>query len=1024
MTALRDATMKATTINQRVARRAGWALLALAAALGCGEDFSVVPVRNLERPSDLGFACLAVVETPSGPAVSGRPMAFCHSPEIDKLDPRVNLNNRAQGTFGLATNTARGELAAIDFDLAEYRVSPLLDLDPRNPGYNQLPVGALPEVISVSDDSCRAVTANRGSCDLSLVDLSRLMAPQFPVRTASTGTGSVVSHIRFLAGTTEMRASPYEVSMLPTGHWAPTQSMAREQPAPACRAEGVARPEGPVPWRALVTFPGCDLVALVDLPSGAIVSSLRIQPDGTAIDSGQGPACPAECPDVVGGPPPAPGATGTLGVGALAVLPDGDRAYVGATRSQFVTPIDITPAGLVAAAPLELAEAPGGITRLRLSVNPYGANLAAGGRFLGERGTFMYAFARDGTVRVIDLNRTTPMGRERECDVNVDPNTLFSNTDTMCHPVTEGRPRRLLATGPGLRIPVSEQPEVAPPVPVDIAFAQIGVNPIGLLLASNGQIYHVALNGVLASQGLGARLPTLPHNFRRISYSPGSVAGGDPIVIAEPERQFTANRTPFPTRVGFNSRLDGPRIESYGDNKYVEFPRAYAAVPEDFDLTWEGVLPGTERGSAQLDPGNPAGLTLTDPGADFCRAGVEEGDILALTGCEQDVDCDRDRRGLAVCHRAAPGAQGVCLPRDFVADEERLRVCRPEFSSRRRYQVKEVFRGRLTLAVRLDEVPLPRIYACQEHADCQPGPAHQPGVTPGDPGFMCLAHGGGTERRCLKTCGERAPDGTWRLNDRLCRAGHLCADVGDAMFGPMCIEAPPPRPECMPLPVSYRVQAGHSYLAASSALPYLGSRREEPSTDRWGGRCVPDPTRNPLHGQRIPLSAPHCTNVADGTAAATVVNKLSPEAMGGWGNPCLFRSANGDGGGNQEHVKALFENPNVRLVFTNLEQYVGDSAAVRVSVQGGFSPLRVRPTRPSVDFRLGVRIVTGPMDSSLALTDAIEGTPPPYLFVVDQGRTSTSLSRGQILRINPRPSQIFPGGFIDSPDSNSLFPIQ
>jgi hypothetical protein len=164
--------------------------------------------------------------------------------------------------------------------------------------------------------------------------------------------------------------------------------------------------------------------------------------------------------------------------------------------------------------------------------------------------------------------------------------------------------------------------------------------------------------------------------------------------------------------------------------------------------------------------------------------------------------------------------------------------------------------------------------------------------------------------------------------------------------------------------------------------------------------------------------------VADGTAAATVVNKLSPEAMGGWGNPCLFRSANGDGGGNQEHVKALFENPNVRLVFTNLEQYVGDSAAVRVSIQGGFSPLRVRPTRPSVDFRLGVRIVTGPMDSSLALTDAIEGTPPPYLFVVDQGRTSTSLSRGQILRINPRPSQIFPGGFIDSPDSNSLFPIQ
>jgi hypothetical protein len=1024
--AVREASMKSTnamTIKTRSAcRGAGLPLLALTGALSCGEDFSVVPVRNLERPSDLGFACLALVDTPSGPVVSGRPMSFCHSP--DKLDPRVDLNNRAQGTFGLATNTSRGELAAIDFDLAEYRVSPLLDLDPRNPGYNQLPVGALPEVISVSDDGCRAVTANRGSCDLSLVDLSRLMAPQFPVRTPSTGAGSVVSHVRFMAGMTEMRAAPHEVSILPTGQWVDRQEQAREQPAPACRAEGIARPDGPVPWQALVTFPGCDLVALVNLPSGAIVSSLRIQPDGTAIDAGQNPACPAECPDVAGGMPPAPGIAGTLGVGALAVMPEGNRAYVAAARSPFVTPIDVSPTALVANAPLELAEGPGGITRLRLSANIYGPNLPFGGRFLGERGMFMYGFARDGSVRVIDLNRT-PMGRERECDVNVDPNTLFSNLDSVCHPVAENRPRRLLATGPGLRIPVSEEPDVAPPVPVDIAFAQVGLIPTGFLLASNGQIYHLALNGAVGSQAVSRDLPTLPHNFRRVGVTPGSVAGGFPFVIAEPERQFTTNRTPFPTRVGFNSRLDGPRVEGYGDNKYVEFPRAYGAVPEDFDISWEGVLPGTDRGNAHLDPADPAGLTLTDPGADFCRSGVEEGDILALLGCEQDFDCDRERRGLAVCHRASPGAQGVCLPRDFAADEERLRVCRPEFSSRRRYQVKEVFRSRLTLAVRLDEVPQPRLYACQEDSVCQPGPSHQPGTTPGDPGFRCLAPGGGADRRCLKTCGERAPDGSFILNDRLCRAGHVCADVGDAALGPLCIEAPLPRPECLPLSLAYRVQAGQAYLTRSSAVPFLASRREEPSPDRWGGRCLPDPTRNPLYGQRIPMTAPHCTNVVDGPGAtAEVVVKAPPEAMGGWGNPCLFRGPNGDAGGGQEHVKALFENPNVRLVFTNLEQYVGDAAAVRVSIQGGFSPLRVRPTRPSVDFRLGARILTGPMDSSLSISDTIDGAPPPYLFVVDQGRTSTSLSRGQILRINPRPSQVFPGGFIDSPDSNSLFPIQ
>jgi hypothetical protein len=1004
--------------------------LAVVGAVGCGEDFAVVPVRNLERPSDLGFACLAVLDTPGGQVISGRPMAYCHDPE--KADPRADLSARVIGTFGLATNTARGELAAIDFDLAEYRVSPLLDLDLRNPGFNQLPVGSLPEVISMSDDGCRAVTANRGSCDLSLVDLPRLFTPQFSVKTPSTGEGPVSTHVRFKIANREVRTSPFEIAFLPTGPAVTTQAEARDttKAAPACHADGVARAGmTPIPWRALVTFPACDLVAMVNLPSGDIVSGVRIQAGGvvTEVTPEAMLDCPVECPAPAAGSALLADAAGPLGVGALAITPEGDRAYVGAARSAFITALEITPDGLRKLPDdgrVPLAEEPGGVTRLRLSYSPYAPSTPLLGQYAGMRGKFLYAFARDGSIRVVDLNRT-PGGRERECDVNVDPDALLRNVDAPCYPVSERRPRRLLASGPGLRIPVSEQPEVAPPVPVDIAFAQVGMFPTGLLLASNGQIYHVSIDG---SVSVGERTVTLPHNFRRVGSGQGSAAGGDPNVVSEPERQFTANGIPFPTRVGFNSRLDGPRMETFVEStrtQYVAFPRPYASVPEDFGVNWEGTLPGTDRDAAQLSAAGPQTVALTDLGADFCRAGVEEGDIVAFLGCETDEDCDPGRRGLEVCHRASPGAQGVCLTKEFIADEERLRLCRPELSSRRRYEVREVFKNRLTFGVRLDEVPRPKIYPCQNDVVCQPDAAHQPGTTSGDQGFQCLNTAAG-EQRCLKTCGERAQDGSWTLNDRLCRAGHICADVGEPALGPLCVEAPPPRPECLPLQLSYRVQAGKAFLLSSSALPYLASRREDPANAPGGGRCVPDPARNPLHGQRISLSAPHCKGIVDGPeATADRVKTLTPEAeAGGWGNACLFRGPNGDASGGQEHIKALFENPTVRFIFTNIEQYVGDAANVFVTIEGGFSPLRVRPTRQSVEFRMGTRIVTAPMDSIAALGESTEGAPPPYIFVVDQGRTSTSLSRGQILRVNPRSSTVFPGGYIDSPDINSLFPIQ
>ena len=148
-------------------------------------------------------------------------------------------------------------------------------------------------------------------------------------------------------------------------------------------------------------------------------------------------------------------------------------------------------------------------------------------------------------------------------------------------------------------------------------------------------------------------------------------------------------------------------------------------------------------------------------------------------------------------------------------------------------------------------------------------------------------------------------------------------------LGPLCVEAPAPRPECLPLQLSYRVQAGKAYPAQQQRLALPG---EPPggAVERplgWALRPGPGP-QSPATGSGFSLSAPHCKGIVDGPdATADGVKTITPEAeAGGWGNACLFRGPNGDAGGGQEHVKALFENPTVRFVFTNLEQYVGDAA--------------------------------------------------------------------------------------------------
>lgn len=1042
--------------------------MATSAFAACGSDPPVVPVRNLERPSDMSFVCLGVHTDAEAKQVTGRPMFTCH-PSTGN-DPEVNIDDeskRALGTFGLVTNTARGEIAVVDLDRGR-----LMDLDPALPGYNMLPVGSLPETLAVSQDGCRVVTANRGSCDLTLIDPGRLLVGAFPDSVPTTKDGPAAQSI--IPTTTSgrsLRVAPAEVIFLPQA----LDDLKRTERV--CKPEGflAGGSEAPVPWRALVTFPSCDLVALVEIPSGRIVSSVYVRPDGI-VDAGGEPVCADTCgaggtrsavsPDgaatsdgaatgtdggQAGAPAGEPVLVPPLGVASLALLPDGRRVYVGASRAPFVTVLDITAGGLRAPAGggrILLADEPGGVTRLRLSIDPFalsanGQNL---GRFVGARGEFLYAFVRDGSARVIQVDSPFEPRKERECDTNVDPLALGEQDGRKkgCYPISDDPSmrvrRRPLAQGPGLRIPVPG-PDLPPAIPRDIAFAsllvpgaadssdQLADGAFGFMLASNGNVYLVNIDPTPRAQ----EPDPMPHSLRNRNLGAAADGRGSPRVVGVPSRNFSATSVSFPTRIAVTSS-QGPRLEGFvtpnaatGTN-YAFFPDETAVTPQRWSLVWEGLLPGSDRSTGQVQPptaGAPAGV-LVDEGADHCRSNVQRGDVLLFAGCGNSADCGPD--GAFVCQQISPAAPGMCVPNQGTLVDDFVQRCGRHLGSRQRYEIVRVTRTRLELALKVDEVPKTSLDECDPkqnddntgNPQCQPSAAFK-SLMDGDPGFTCHQLRVGEPNRCVKRC---------KASDRVCRPGFVCENVAgvDPGIGPLCVEGPPiPAADaakdsrCWFEATRYAVQAGKSFLVGGTSMPRLSVVRE---TD---GECQVDPARHPLVVNRIPLDAPHCANIPDGEKSSVAITKTPTAGPNLWGNPCLFKSVNEDDVGSGDRTKALFQNPQMKLILTNLDQWAGDVTIIAMDVVGGFLPTAVE-FPDDIILTIGVRIVTGPTKTPQSVGSIFGGTGYsyfPYLYVVDQGHALTQLGgRGQILRINPRGGSQGRPRFDTSSFTNFPFHIQ
>jgi hypothetical protein len=994
-------------------RRLVVALLCGLCAIACSATPTVIPTKNMDRPSDMTFVCLAMVDG----VLSGQPMSSCHV--RNQADPPITTNGvRTLGTFAFIPNVGRGELAVADMDTGR-----LLDLAPAAPGYGMMPVGGDPESIAASQDGCWVATANRTTCDFTLVDPSRLLVDAFnqgsTVAQPSTGVGDSahrISNIQTASGR-KLHTATGEIAFLPL--------------VGACQAGTTAR--------AVATFPGCDMVALVDFSfenrSATIASAYYVTPDlfGGFQAAGAEPVCPNDCaavdePD--GGYQPEPGDGGAAdgggavidagtpgkssarGLQPLALVPDGSRVYLGSLRDTAITSLDVGSAGLGNPRRLQLAEDPVGIGRIRLSVDPYltSGDMAIEGQFLPDHGSskdgkFLYAFAGDDSVRVVDITDPLPI----ECDVNLVPNA--QTTSLRCVPVGSLLARRrALVQGPGLRVPTFSSPDTPSPLPRDLSFADLvpaegdtNVQSLsgkfGFLLASNGQVYVVNIAPAGEDQS------TSTHSFREVREI-GKPTRTQLSVSIAPQRSVVISDQAFATTATFAAQ-GGPLIQPFdGTTNWFGFPDPDTIISRSWDVTWEGVLPDTARSTGSVMPVTVLGraaVGLSDRGADFCSSGVQAGDVLMFAGCIQDSDCQPDDEFL--CQVTVSGGRGICLPRDGAA--RNALIGRPEcgrfMGSRMRYEIAAATRTSLALNLKLDEVPKTTLNPCTQDQDCRPDADHgSVGAGSLDGGaavaraFQCLEVRP-QERRCVQKC-------QLKNGDADCRAGNVCEAIPGALpLGDetgLCVQAPPLDPTCFTQPMtSYSVHAGNSYMVYGSSLPRMRTSKAPAAAD---GICEVDKTGNPELVNRIPLSAPQCPDSLLSQATTTFVQNLSAQAGS---NPCLYTGLHNDGDPGAQHIRAFYENPQIRFVLNNLEQYAGDLLSIHFEFQYGFVPLVAPIPNYEVQATLPVRIITGP---TMTPESPVRRNPPanityPYIYVVDQGRTVLAAgSRGQVLRINPR----------------------
>lgn len=670
------------------------ALCALAAAsvalaTGCEENEVVTPTRYLERPNAVDFFCVGPVVDEANQDYTALPPYACDE-EIEGADRRA--------IFGLVTNSARSEVAMVNVSTGQ-----LVDLTNENPGFGFVPVGEMPVDVDVTEDGCAGYVTNYGSCDLSVVNFNAvLQSSGLPIldegrHGAPTGRIGIRSASgRLLARIHDLALKPEWIEQLP--------------PVQAC---------GPVEGhRAYVSLPSCGLVAEVDLDSGRILQSLRFGEGGAVQSAGIDPQCPADCVDF-SGDGVAGGAVSEQRPGPLRVTWDGRRLVIGWNTAPYVTLVDIDPVTGAFANPrtLTLAEEQRGVLRIRETVT------------WTHDWHFLYVISRSGVVHVIDADR------EQECETNPDPTDPFFPEDPADDAAWEvwSERRGCLPLGdpstperaPGVKTPALQLPGGRQAV--DVQFIELFadgyedsnlttldprylVGNFAYVVSADGLAYLVNVDEDF-SETLDPDVSVPPVQHRR--------ADGVHAVLAHQLRSALDTRPDEdgrprppedePQRLYFEAEAlpddggyDRIRKVSGGPEPDIEVLDPRHVRTETWTLRYMGTLPTTDRDTGQVVRHDLADVAegqteFRDPGLPFCQAGVRDGDVVKLSGCDGDSDCAEG----FYCYQTflqPAGTTGICLAEDAGTDLEGR--CEGLTLSLREYTVVRAESERLVLEPR------------------------------------------------------------------------------------------------------------------------------------------------------------------------------------------------------------------------------------------------------------------------------------------------------------------------------------
>ncbi|MBK9032920.1 MAG: hypothetical protein IPL61_16880 [Myxococcales bacterium] len=904
-----------------------------ATLLACGDTGTVnTSTRSFDHPVDVAFGCVGRMKVlaTGEEKLTPMPLRACAARAIgdpaavDAANPTMPgqeaILNDNQFWYALAVQPTNGTVTVANAKLLgvadgltpeeppEYQAGAFAveDSDPLIPGHNALTVGSSPLAIATDTAGCHVLTANAGTCDLSVIELERVrLKDETPIVTA----------LPITAGGQPLRARPAALAAV-------------DLDSPV----GVECPATPVGIH-YVSYPDCHAVAAVDGATGAVVASIRFAADGTATIGGGDLTCPRQCGErdpIVDGARPI----------ALDIIRDDrvglQKMAIGLANRPVVTVVTLTAAGLPDSVQQVDLEGDVGVIDVAISKQITMGGVTGGlddGTGDGDEAQFVYAVATDGTVRVTEV-----LVAEQECDTQVDPRYLLDIRDGsrfICLGVGQvgTPPRRALARGPGVEFSSAARPVAvaigtnnnkrtgdASPTVLAGHFAYVALSS-GATAVVNIDDDNYADFGV-ASDVLGSQLPlAMPHQIRDgigeravnavrgagsvyegtrncaatgpDSQASSSVFVGGPRVDTTPQRvvqtssiaETKAHVLPFfhqdeciDTSPEASTRpvsdlafpvLDTIRNEAFPD---------WRAVPaeEDWTFTWEGrlsldrtdgtnVVDGPQVRSGIVDIGG-GGISVVDGAAPYCAAGVEPRDIVTLLGCDPargDAQCGLNET--CYVHPDATVATGACLPKDRAAELGGL--CRDYLVSLRQFAVQDAFAGRLTLRERTRELRTTPLSGCTSDQQCQDlarydaqlvSSAQPEDDTTAAPAFTyaCRPDPFRTTavNRCVMTC----------ASDDQCAAGTLCR-------AGRCIEGVVPAPECAAGAQRYDLRGADALVAIGGRSGFLHPIVAEAGT----GRCVKDPTAHPLVVGRIPLSVPPCagdgpTDLAPNPCSLTV----------------------------------------------------------------------------------------------------------------------------------------------------------